>query len=37
MKLQKSLEQFQKIPQSVVVQYKIGASWYVLKIDPNMI
>ena len=37
MQLQKSQEQHQKIPKSVVVQHKIGAPWYVLKIEPNMI
>ena len=37
MQFQKSQEQYQKIPKSVVVQQKIGGPWYVLKIEPNMI
>ena len=37
MQLQKSLEQYQKIPKSVVVQHKIGVPMIILKIEPNMI
>jgi len=37
MQLQKSLEQSHKIPESAMVQHKIGVAVTMLKMEPNML